>query len=109
MASKKKQEISIRSSAAEYLTYTAAVGDQPDSIELRYEDENIWPTQKLMAELYGVSLPTINEHLKKVYSDKELTEGEAIRKFRIVNAKETGRFPARSTTTASTVNIGESI
>ena len=48
---KKKEEITIRSSAAEYLTYVASVGDQQDSIEMRYEDENIWLTQKMMATL----------------------------------------------------------
>ena len=59
---KKNDEITIRSSAAEYLTYVASVGDQQDSIEMRYEDENIWLTQKIMATLYDVGLPTINEH-----------------------------------------------
>ena len=49
---KKKDEITIRSSAAEYLTYVASVGDQQGSIEMRYEDENIWVTQKMMATLY---------------------------------------------------------
>ena len=56
---KKKDEITIRSSAAEYLTYVASVGNQLDSIGMRYEDENIWLTQKMMATLYDVSLPTI--------------------------------------------------
>ena len=60
---KKKDEITIRSSAAEYLTYVASVGEQQDSIEMRYEDENIWLTQKMMATLYGVGLPTINEQM----------------------------------------------
>lgn len=78
------EEKTIRSSAAEYLTYTAAVGDQADSIEVRYEDENIWLTQKMMAALYDVALPTINEHIKKIYADSELEEGVTIRKFRIV-------------------------
>lgn len=45
---KKKGEITIRSSAAEYLTYVASIGDQQASIEVRYEDENIWLTQKMM-------------------------------------------------------------
>ena len=71
---KKKNEISIRSSAAEYLTYVASVGEQEDSIEMRYEDENIWLTQKMMATLYDVALPTINEHIKKIYADSELEE-----------------------------------
>ena len=77
-------EITIRSSAAEYLTYIAATGDNPQSIEMRYEDENIWLTQKFMAVLYDVALSTINEHIKKIYSDLELTEAATIRKFRIV-------------------------
>ena len=70
--SKKKDETTIRSSAAEYLTYVASVGDQQDSIEMRYEDENIWLTQKMMATLYDVDVRTINEHIKKIYSDSEL-------------------------------------
>ncbi len=83
----KKNEITIRSSAAEYLTYVASVGDQQDSIEMRYEDENIWLTQKMMATLYGVDARTINEHIKKIYSDSELEESSTIRKFRIVQAE----------------------
>ena len=84
---KKKDEITIRSSAAEYLTYVASVGDQQDSIEMRYEDENIWLTQKMMATLYDVDVRTINEHIKKVYSDSELEEDATIRNFRIVQTE----------------------
>ena len=84
MAKKKKNEITIRSSAAEYLTYVASIGGEESSVEMRYEDENIWLTQKMMAVLYDVSIPTINEHIKKIYSDGELTEDSTIRKFRIV-------------------------
>ena len=80
---KKKEEITIRSSAAEYLTYVASVGDQQDSIEMRYEDENIWLTQKMMAVLYDVDVRTINYHVKKIFSDSELQEEAVIRKFRI--------------------------
>ncbi|MGI6042045.1 MAG: virulence RhuM family protein [Candidatus Alectryocaccobium sp.] len=83
---KKKDEISIRSSAAEYLTYVASVGDQQDSIEMRYEDENIWLTQKRMATLYDVDVRTINYHVKKIFSDSELQEDSVIRKFRITAA-----------------------
>ena len=84
---KKKDEITIRSSAAEYLTYVASVGDQQDSIEMRYEDENIWLTQRMMATLYDVGLPTINEHIKKIYADSELEETATIRNFRIVQTE----------------------
>ena len=84
---KKKDEITIRSSAAEYLTYVASVGDQQDNIEMRYEDENIWLTQKMMATLYDVDVRTINEHIKKIYSDSELEENSTIRNFRIVQTE----------------------
>ena len=93
---KKKEEINIRSSAAEYLTYVASVGDQQDSVEMRYEDENIWLTQKMMATLYDVGLPTINEHIKKIYADSELEETATIRNFRIVQT-EGSRQVARDT------------
>ncbi len=84
---KKKDEVTIHSSAAEYLTYVAAVGGTDESMEMRYEDENIWLTQKMMAQLYDVSLPTINEHIKKIYGDSELAESTTIRKFRIVQTE----------------------
>jgi hypothetical protein len=83
---KKNDEITIRSSAAEYLTYVASVGDQQDSIEMRYEDENIWLTQKMMATLYDVDVRTINYHVKKIFSDSELQEESVIRNFRITAA-----------------------
>ena len=85
--SKNKNEITIHSSTAEYLTFVAATGDTPESFEVRYEDENIWLTQKMMAELYDVSLPTINEHISKIYADGELSEEATIRKFRIVQTE----------------------
>lgn len=80
----KKDEITIRSSTAGYLTYIASIGDQRDSIEMRYEDENIWLTQRMMATLYDVDVRTINEHIKKIYFDSELDENSTIRDFRIV-------------------------
>ena len=90
----KKREITIRSSAAEYLSYVASVGDQPLSVELRYEDENIWLTQKLMAELYGVTVPDINQHLKTIYDDRELIREATVKKFLIVQ-QEGGRIVNR--------------
>lgn len=78
---KKKEEITICSSTAEYLTYVASIGDQSDSIEMRYEDENIWLTQKMMATLYDVDVRTINYHIKKIFSDSELQEDSVIRNF----------------------------
>lgn len=83
---KKKNDITIRSSAAEYLTYSAAMGGNGSSVELRYEDENVWLTQRLMAELYGVSVPAINQHLKTIFADGELDEDSVVKKYLITAA-----------------------
>ena len=88
------KEITIRSSAAEYLTFVAATGENPSRVELRYEDENIWLTQRMMAELYGVDVRTINEHIRKIYADNELSESATVRNFRIVQT-EGGREVCR--------------
>ena len=79
---RKKADKLIRSSAAEYLTYVAAAGE--NGVELRYEEENIWLTQKMLSVLYGVSTSAINQHIKKIYEDKELEEKSTIKKFLIV-------------------------
>ena len=89
MNDKKKKELAIRSSAAEYLTFVASTGESDASFEMRYEDENIWLTQKMMAALYDVDVRTVNEHIKKIYADGELTEQATIRKFRIVQTEGT--------------------
>ena len=83
MAKKSTKEITIRSSAAEYLTFIAATGDDKNSVEVRYEDENIWITQKMLAVLYEVETNTINYHIKKIFEDSELSEDSVIRNFRI--------------------------
>ncbi len=88
---KKKDEITIRSNAAEYLTYVASVGNQSNNIEMRYEDENIWLTQKMMATLYDVSVAAINQHIKKIYDDFELEEASTIKKYLIVQEEGTRR------------------
>ncbi len=82
-----KNETSIvRSSAAEYLTFVAAGGSSETSVEMRYEDENIWLTQKMMAALYDVSVPAINQHLKRIFADSELEESAVVKKYLITAA-----------------------
>lgn len=76
-----KTEASIvRSSAAEYLTFVAATGAQTN-VEMRYEDENIRLTQKMMATVYDVSVPAINQHLKRIFADNELEEAAVIKQY----------------------------
>ncbi len=78
---KLKQNITIRSSAAEYLTFVAAGGN--GGVDAVYADENIWLTQRMLGILYDVETHTINYHLKKVFADSELEEAAVIRNFRI--------------------------
>ena len=89
MAGRKKKELAMRSSAAEYLTFVASTGESDASFEMRYENENIWLTQKMMAAIYDVGIPTVNEHIKKIYADGELTQEATVRKFRIVQTEGT--------------------
>ena len=84
---KKKAEVSlVHSSAAEYLTFVAAGGNSDASVEMRYEDENVWLTQKMMAALYDVSIPAINQHLKRIFSDNELDEISVVKSYLIAAA-----------------------
>ena len=76
----------VRSSAAEYLTFVAAGGESDASVEMRYEDENVWLTQKMMAALYNVSIPAINQHLKRIFSDNELDETSVVKSYLIAAA-----------------------
>ncbi|MDR2428697.1 MAG: virulence RhuM family protein [Candidatus Margulisbacteria bacterium] len=84
MAKKRKAEITIRSSAAEYLTFIAATGE--GGVEAVYADENVWLTQKMLGVLYDVETHTVNYHLKKIFQDHELEENAVIRNFRITVA-----------------------
>ena len=80
-----KREISIvRSSAAEYLTFITATGES--DVNAVYFDENVWLTQKMMGVLYNVGTNTINYHLKKIFTDREVDENSVIRKFQITDA-----------------------
>jgi hypothetical protein len=84
----KKNEVSIvRSSAAEYLTFIAATGSGDASVEMRYEDENLWLTQKMMATLYDVSVPAISQHLKRIYADNELEREATVKPYLTVQTE----------------------
>lgn len=90
---KKKNEITIHSSAAEYLTYVAAVGDSADSMEMRYEEENIWLTQKIMAQLYDVDVRTIKRSsLRSPIAEKKsrkVRKRRSLRDFIVSTNRET--------------------
>jgi len=83
---KKENPPTISSSTAEYLTYVAATGDSADSFEMRYQDENIWLTQKMMSALYDVSVQNIGQHIKKILDDGELSADSVIKDYFITAA-----------------------
>ena len=81
-AQKSGKNLLPQNTTAQFLIFTAETGNP--KIEVRIEGDMVWLTQKLMAELFDVSIPTINEHLKNIYSSKELLEASTIRNFLIV-------------------------
>lgn len=84
---KNHREMSLHSSAAEYLTFVASTGGSDENFEMRYEDENIWLTQKMMAALYDVSKQTISQHIQRIFEDGELTPEATVKKYLTVQAE----------------------
>ena len=84
-----EKNLLIRNSTAEFLTFE--LQSKQDSIEVRYEDEIIWLSQKMMSMLFDVSIKTINEHLQSIYESGELEKEETVRKFRMVQIEGTRR------------------
>lgn len=76
-----KNTLQIRNSMTEFLIFTSQSNE--NTIEVRVEDETVWLTQKLIAELFGVEVNTINYHLKEIFKSEELSEEAVIRKIRI--------------------------
>ena len=91
----KEKNIQIRNSTAEFLVFTSQAG--AEGIEVRVAGETVWLTQKLIAALFDVTVPTVNEHLANLYAQSEITEPATIRNFRTVQ-KEGGREVTRNVT-----------
>jgi hypothetical protein len=90
---REKNKLQIRNSTVEFLIFTRQAGEE--GIEVRVAEETVWLTQKLMAALFEVTIPTVNEHLSNLYSQGEVVKGSTIRNFRTVQ-KEGGREVARN-------------
>ena len=101
-----KNEISpIRSSAAEYLTFVAATGNGSASVEMRYENENLWLTQKMMGTLYDVSVPAINQHLKRIFADNELDEAAVIKQY-LITAEDGKNYRVKHYSLQAIIAVG---
>lgn len=94
----------LRSSSAEYLTFISAAGGDEHRLELRYEDENIWMTQKMMAELYGVSVSAINQHLKKLIADGEINN--SVIKQYLITATDGKRYNTEHYGLQAIISVG---
>lgn len=103
-AQKKSQKQAMRSSAAEYLTFVSSTGGGEKTIEMRYEDENIWLTQKMMAELYGVSVSAINQHIKKLFEDGEI--GDSVIKHYLITADDGKNYVAAHYNLQAIISVG---
>ena len=101
--SSKKNLPTIRSSAAEYLTFIAATGQ--GGVEAVYADEDVWLSQKMMGELYGVNVRTVSEHLKNIFSDQELEQEAVIRNFRIT-ASDGKNYNTQHYNLSATIAVG---
>ena len=101
--SRKKNLPTIRSSAAEYLTFIAATGQ--GGVEAVYADEDVWLSQKMMAELYNVEVPTVNYHLKQIFNDNELDENSVIRKF-LITATDGKNYNTQHYNLSATIAVG---
>lgn len=105
MIEKKNNTDIIRSSAAEYLTFVASGGGSQTSVEMRYENENVWLTQKMMATLYDVSIPAINQHLKRIFADNELEEKSVIKKY-LITASDGKNYNTKHYNLQAVVAVG---
>ncbi|MBQ5666391.1 MAG: virulence RhuM family protein [Akkermansia sp.] len=105
MKARKEPPAITRSSAAEYLTYVASVGDTSESFEIRYADEDIWLTQKMLARLYGVEIPAISYHLKKLFADGEIDRDSVIKNF-LITASDGKCYNTKHYNLQAVISIG---
>ncbi|GAB1476985.1 hypothetical protein MASR2M70_18210 [Bacillota bacterium] len=101
----KKGEVNIHSSAAEYLTYIAAFGDDTSSFEMRYQEENIWLTQKMMAEVYDISVAAVNQHIKRIFDDGELAHDSVIKEY-LITATDGKNYKTKHYSLQMTIAVG---
>lgn len=97
------KKLIVRNSTAEFLIFTSQAGE--DGIEVRVQDKNVWLTQKLIAKLFDVKIPTINEHLKNIFSDNELDENLVIRKF-LITAKDGKNYSTKHYNLEAIISLG---
>jgi hypothetical protein len=97
------KDLAIRNSTAEFLMFQAQSGE--DSIEVKYADETVWLTQKMMAKLFEVTIPTVNEHLKNVFKSSELDKNSVIRNF-LITASDGKNYKTKFYNLDAIISVG---
>lgn len=95
--------LAIRNSTAEFLIFTGQAGEE--SIEVRFEDQTIWLSQKLMAELFAVTVPAINQHLKNVFDSGEINEAAVVKTF-LTTATDGKNYQTRHYNLDAVISVG---
>jgi len=98
-----EKKLQIRNSTAEFLIFSKQAGE--DTIEVRVQDENVWLTQKLIAKLFDVKIPTINEHLKNIFLLNELDENSVVRNF-LITAVDGKNYKAKHYNLEVIISLG---
>jgi len=98
-----EKDLTIRNSTAEFLIFQSQ--QKEDSIEVKYADEMVWLSQKMMAKLFDVSIATINEHLKNIFNSNELEENLVIRKF-LITASDGKKYNTQCYNLDAIISVG---
>jgi len=97
------KKLAIRNSTVEFLIFTNQKGE--DSIEVKFIDETVWLSQKMMAKLFDVTIPTINEHLKNIFQSKEL-DGDSVIRNSLITASDGKRYNAKFYNLDAIISVG---
>jgi len=100
---KNNKKLQIRNSTAEFLIFTSQAGE--DSVEVRYENETIWLTQKMIALLFDCSVDNVSLHLKNIFKDGELEENSVVEKFS-VTASDGKQYSTKHYNLDAVISIG---
>ncbi len=100
---KNNKKLQIRNSTAEFLIFTSQAGE--DAVEVRYENETIWLTQKMIALLFDCSVDNISLHLKNIFKDGELEENSVVEKFS-VTASDGKQYSTKHYNLDAVISVG---
>ena len=99
----KINKLQIHNSTAEFLVFTSQTGE--DTIEVRVQDETVWLTQSLMAELFQTTKQNISLHLKNIFHERELDEISVVKDF-LTTASDGKKYKTKFYNLDTIISIG---